>query len=368
VAPRSVRLDVPEAVDAVELLRIRLPLVEPFVASHGAEVERDLTLVHVRGADGVEGWGECDALAAATYTREDSEHAWAFLAEHAVADVLAGASVDVAASPMAWTALEVAFLDLTLRREGMSLAAHVGATHEAVPCGVVIGRRPTIDALLAAVAGHVAEGVALVKLKIGAGWDVEPLRAVRQAYPTLALCADANGAYDAAALGVLDEIDALHLTYLEQPFPPSLAADLDHLIVRLSTPIALDESITTSDDIARFSAAGLVVNVKPARLGGVAEARRAIARCADGGIGAFVGGMLEGGIGRAVGLALAGIDSLTHPTDLGPSSRYFDDDITEPFELSGDGLLAVPQSPGIGVVPRADRLDALVVDRVTIRR
>jgi O-succinylbenzoate synthase len=76
--------------------------------------------------------------------------------------------------------------------------------------------------------------------------------------------------------------------------------------------------------------------------------------------------MLETGIGRATNLALAAMANFTLPSDIGASSRYFAEDLTEPFELASDGTMAVPDGPGIGVEPLPRRLEActLRVDRL----
>jgi O-succinylbenzoate synthase len=367
---RIVRPDLPDGLDAVELVRVRLPLVEPFVASHGVEHERDLVLVRAIGTDGIEGWGECDALSAATYTAEDSESAWRVLRTELVANVLAGVRDASPDHPMARAAIEGALLDLQLRRSGTALAAHVGASRGAVDGTAVIGRQPSIDRLLEVVAERRDERATLVKHKIAPGWGLEPQRAVRSTFPDLRVAADANGAYTTDDVDLVHAIDELGLDYLEEPYALGLYGNLVGIILRRNTPIALDESITAARDLDHWASPvdfRGIVNVKAARVGGVAEAVQVIHRCAELGFGAFIGGMLEAGVGRAVGLALAGIDTLTHPTDLGPSSRYFADDITEPFELSADGSLPVPQGPGIGVVPRAERIDALAVDRVVVR-
>jgi len=109
------------------------------------------------------------------------------------------------------------------------------------------------------------------------------------------------------------------------------------------------------------------VNIKQGRVGGVPEARRIhdVARAAE--VPVWCGGMLETGIGRAVNLALAALEGFTLPGDTSASSRYFIDDITEPFVMELDGTMAVPNGPGIGVTPRLDRLEActLRVESVT---
>jgi O-succinylbenzoate synthase len=77
--------------------------------------------------------------------------------------------------------------------------------------------------------------------------------------------------------------------------------------------------------------------------------------------------MLETGIGRAQNLALAAMPGFTLPGDTSASSRYFLDDLTEPFEMAPDGTMAVPAGPGIGVAPRPDRLEACTVRVETLR-
>ena len=46
----------------------------------------------------------------------------------------------------------------------------------------------------------------------------------------------------------------------------------------------------------------------------------------------------------------------------------FSDDITEPFVVDPDGTMAVPAGPGIGVVPRPDRLEACTIRTETLKR
>ena len=56
-------------VEGVELRRVGLPLVRPFVTSAGAQLTRDALVVRILAGDG-EGWGECVAMAAPGYTSE----------------------------------------------------------------------------------------------------------------------------------------------------------------------------------------------------------------------------------------------------------------------------------------------------------
>jgi O-succinylbenzoate synthase len=73
------------------------------------------------------------------------------------------------------------------------------------------------------------------------------------------------------------------------------------------------------------------------------------------GVDAWLGGMLETGVGRAGLLALGTLPGFTLPGDLSATGRWYVDDLTAPVDLL-DGALPVPSGPGLGVVPDAGAL------------
>jgi O-succinylbenzoate synthase len=93
----------------------------------------------------------------------------------------------------------------------------------------------------------------------------------------------------------------------------------------------------------------------------VLEAKRIHDLCLERRTPVWCGGMLETGVGRALNLSLAALPGFTLPGDTSASARYFDEDLTAPFELAPDGTMAVPTGPGIGVEPRPDRLRACLI-------
>ena len=364
------------AVVEVDLRRVRLPLVTAHHASHGSVEIRETIVVRVAIEQGSVGWGECVALAHPSYTSEYLDGCWAMLTGRLAPAQLQGGIDGVIGHQMAIAAIETAVLDAWLRASGEAMSQHLvsaGTAAESVPSVAVVGIASSIDELLAQVAVRVGAGHRWVKLKIRPGWDAEPLRAVRAAWPSLHLAADANGSYrqaDAAIAVLRDEarVGDLGLEYLEQPLPADDLVGTAQLRARLGVPIALDESICSLGDLSAAVALGAidVLNLKPARVGGM-QAAAELADLARNVIpnarAVFCGGMLETGIGRAAALAVAALPSCTLPTDLGPSSSYFARDLTPPFELDGEGRLTVPTSPGIGVDP-----DLALLDEVTIER
>ncbi|MEZ5140917.1 MAG: enolase C-terminal domain-like protein [Acidimicrobiales bacterium] len=359
----------------VDLWWVRVPLRTPFVASHGTETDREVVLVRVTAGDGATGWGECDTLAAPTYTAEHTAGAFAVLRDLLVPAVLAAELPAVAAlaatHPMATAAVEVALVDVRLRRAGRSLAEVLGADADVVPAAVVVGRSASVDDLVRRVAEAVEGGAPLVTCKVAPDWFAEPLRALRSTFPGIELAADANGAFgvdDArAVLAVADEVG---LAYLEQPIAPADDGALVAWASAGATPIALDESVVTPDDARRVLAAGAaVVNLKPARVGGLRRAWEVLEAIGEAGAGVFVGGLLELGVGRATGLALAAAVASRPgalPTDLGPSARYVVEDLTPPIVAAGPGRVRVPAGPGLGVVPVRARVDHATVAHAAV--
>jgi O-succinylbenzoate synthase len=269
---------------------------------------------------------------------------------------------------MAKAALVDAVLDAELRGRGESLAAWLGAERDRVTCGVSVGIAPTTEALLEQVDGYLEEGYRRIKLKIEPGTDVERVRAVRAAHPGILLSVDANAAYTLEDAGVFRALEPEELLMIEQPLHHEDLVRHAQLQAVLRTDLCLDESIRSAADAEAALDLGAcrIVNVKQGRVGGLLEAKRVHDVCLVRDIPVWCGGMLETGIGRAVNVALAALPGFTLPGDTSASSRYFHEDLTEPFELSPDGTMAVPTGPGIGVVPVPERLEAFALGREVV--
>jgi O-succinylbenzoate synthase len=354
-------------ITGVELRRIAMPLVSPFRTSFGTETARDVLLVRVVTPD-AEGWGECVAMSDPLYSPEYADGAADVMRRFLVPALAAEPSLDAYAvgrvlAPfkghrMAKAALETAVLDAELRASGRSFGAFLGASRDRVPCGVSVGIMDSIPQLLDTVAGYLDDGYIRIKLKIEPGWDVAPVRAVRERFgDEIPLQVDANAAYTLADASHLAALDDFGLLLIEQPLADDDLVQHAALAGRVKTPICLDESIESARDAAAAISLGAcsIVNIKPGRVGGYLEARRIHDLCAAHGVPVWCGGMLETGLGRAANVALAALPGFTLPGDTSASGRYFRTDITEPFVLS-DGHLGVPAGPGLGVEPLPDIL------------
>jgi O-succinylbenzoate synthase len=354
--------------EAVELVRIQLPLLRPFTTSFGTTTVKDAILVRAVG-DGAEGWGECVAMEIPLYSGEWNDGAWIVLRDFLAPAALSGAHPRIRGHPMASAALESALLDLRLRREGISLARHLGSTKDRVPCGVSLGLEENLDQLVDQAARFVEAGYRRVKLKIEPGRDIEVVRAVREAFPHVPLTVDANAAYTLDDWKVFESLDGFGLGYVEQPLREDDLVGHARLQERIAMPVCLDETIS-SVEVARGAVeigACRIINVKIGRVGGLAESKRIHDWAQRAEVPLWCGGMLETGIGRAANVALASLPGFTLPGDTSASERYFERDLTRPFVVEADGTMEVATGPGIGVEPLPEVLEAAAVDRQLIR-
>ena len=364
--------------EAVELRRIRISLVAPFETSFGTQSKRDILLVKAVTDDG-EGWGECVAGEEPDYSSEYVEAAQHVLINHLLPPLLdrpglAAAEVEVAlrrihGHRMAKASIEMAVLDAELRARRESFGHHFGAVRTAVDSGVSVGIHRSIPELLDTVGEYVEQGYRRIKLKIKPGWDVEPVKAVRERFGDVPLQVDANTAYSLGDATHLAELDAFNLLLIEQPLPEEQVLAHAELARIVRTPICLDESIVSEQAAADAIQLGAcrIINIKPGRVGGYLEAKRIHDLCASRGIPVWMGGMLETGLGRAGNVAMAAMPNFTLPGDTSASDRYYHRDITEPFVLV-DGRLKVPEGPGLGVNVDLAYLEEITTSVQLVRR
>ncbi|MBI3159475.1 MAG: o-succinylbenzoate synthase [Chloroflexi bacterium] len=360
-------------VEAITLRHLRMRLKSPFETSFGRIHGRECILLELR-ADGLTGYGECVADRDPWYSYETVGTAWHILKDHLIPPLLgqplpspedfqAGAA-GVRGHNMAKAGLEMALWDLSGKAAGKPLAARLGGVRATVPVGVSIGLQESAAALVKIVASYVESGYRRVKLKIKPGQDVGLARAVRSAFPDLALQVDANSAYTLESAEALLPLDDLGLLLIEQPLAEDDLWDHRQLQSRLRTPICLDESITSPRHArqALEMEAARIINIKAGRVGGLSAARAIHDLCRATGAPVWCGGMLETGVGRASNLALAALPGFTLPGDISASDRYYEEDITvERFILNPDSTIGVPAAPGLGVT-----LDPAALARATL--
>ncbi|MGA2784953.1 MAG: o-succinylbenzoate synthase [Candidatus Bathyarchaeia archaeon] len=359
----------------MELRTIKIPLVSAFESSIGTEEFKE-ALIAIVHKDGVTGYGECVAGHGPWYSEETitsanyviSQFLAPLLFKMDIADPqqFLDLSRNVRGNNMAVACVEMALWDLLGKLKGQSISRLIGGEKKEVQVGVAVGVQPSVRVLVDKIASLLADGYRRIKIKVKPGYDIQPLRAIRERFPNILLQVDANAAYSLDDLQLLKQLDEFNLLLIEQPLAHDDLFNHSKLQKQLSTPICLDESIRSVENARQAIEldACRIINIKPGRVRGLECSRQIHDLCLRRKIPVWCGGMLETGIGRAFNVALASLPGFTLPGDTSSSRNYFKEDIITPeFELTSNGTLEVPLGPGIGV-----QVNQKLVDSYTIAK
>jgi o-succinylbenzoate synthase len=359
-------------IESAELRIIKLMLLRPFQTSFGTETERTIPLLTLYG-EGIEGYAEGVMETIPLYREEFIAGAIPLIKDILLPRVMGihlanpqELSTRLAmfrGNRMAKAIIEMAFWDMWAKSLEQPLSQLLGGQRAAISVGVSLGIQKSLEATREQVQIHLDQGYQRIKLKIKPGWDTRVIRYIREQFPTAVLTVDANSAYSLADIHILRELDQFKLDYIEQPLAYDDIIDHARLQNQITTAICLDESILSAEDPRKALelSAGRVINIKVGRVGGHQEARRVHDIAQSFGAPVWCGGMLEGGVGRAHNIHLATLPNFSKPGDTSSSSRYWKQDIiNEPLEAK-DGLMPVPQGPGIGVT-----LNRAFIEKLTI--
>ena len=362
----------------VTLYTMKMRMKTPFITSFGTVQDKTVIVIKATDETGVIGWGEGVAFDAPSYTEETAKTTLHMLQDFLIPIVLHREIAhpdevnrlfqSIRRNMMAKSAIEGGIWDIYAQLTNQTLAAAIGGTRDKIEIGISIGLQPTNEQLFQVIEKRLNEGYKRIKIKIKPGKDVGLVRAIRERFGNIPLMADANSAYTIEDLPLLKELDKYGLMMIEQP----LAYDdlVEHAILqkKLTTPICLDESITSLADVKRAVMLGSckVVNLKIARVGGITEAKNIHDYCVEQGIAVWCGGMLEAGIGRAHAVAISSLSGFTMPGDTAGSSHYWYEDIIEPEIIVENGFIEVSNKTGLGYTVRQSFIEQMADQKIVL--
>jgi o-succinylbenzoate synthase len=378
-ADRFLPKEPPLKIEAITLREIHMPLVHFFETSFGRTTERRILLLTIQ-TDGPEGWGECVAGEDPFYSEESIDTAW-YATERYLAPALLGKKIERAGDAvalfskvrghrMAKGAAENALWDAEAEARSLPLWQLLGGTQKEVPCGVSIGIQNSHEQLLEKIETELNAGYRRIKVKCKPGWDLEVFEKIRGRWPQIVLSCDANSAYTLDQIEHLKKFDAFNLLMIEQPLWHDDFYFHARLQKQLKSSICLDEAIHGWRDAQAALELGAckIINIKVGRVGGFSEAVAVHNVAHRGGIPVWCGGMLETGIGRSHNIALSTLANFTLPGDVSASKRYWKEDIIEPaVEVSSQGFIKVPETPGRGFRVKTDLIEKLTVRKQMLK-
>jgi L-Ala-D/L-Glu epimerase len=351
----------------LETVPYALPFREPYVTARGTLERRELLLLRIRTDEGIEGLGEAvpltlrggeslarvDRALRRTFRRLRRLDPMGLVGEDPLAEAI-DAYVHVAAGRRlpapAGAALEMAIFDLTAKLSSQPLWRLLRGDRAApVRCNATLAAGEP-KAVAAAATRWAERGFGTFKLKLGAGRDVEQVRAVREAAgPGARIRVDANGAFGVEeAIDLLRELEPLGIELAEQPVRS--LGEMARVAAAGPIPIAADESVAGRKDAERAVAAGACryATVKLSKVGGIGACDAVAATLPT-----YLSSALDGPVGIAAA-AHAAQAIYRHATDPGlahglATQELFAESVAATgCVLRGDHL-CLPEGTGLGV-------------------
>lgn len=151
--------------------------------------------------------------------------------------------------------------------------------------------------------------------------------------------------------------------WFEEALVPDALDDFRELRRASPVPIAGGEVLTRRQSFMPFLTKGAFDIVQPdvTKVGGLSEQRRIAHMAQDFGI-RYVGHGWNTALGLAADLHLSAALPNVDLVEFIGGSAYVDGILAEPFELDEDGMLNVPQGPGLGITLDADKLSRYTPD------
>ena len=316
----------------VHLYHVCMPLLEPWVTAYGSQNSIESLFVNLKFDSG-DGWGECAPAPLPLYNSEYTKGA--FAAAHDVfanqivgkdissADQLQSLFQEFKGHEFTRSAFDAAWWDAEARACGKPLWSLIGGVNQTISVGADIPVLSSTSALIDRISEAIDQGFPRVKLKFNRNCTVGMIERVRSNFPDLVMHIDCNSGFTLDDIEMFRALDQLELKMIEQP----LAYDdlVNHAVLQkqITTPICLDESITSLGRAAKAIRikACRWINIKTSRVGGLTNAlaihEPVKSRCSS-----FSCGMLESAVGQGSSLALATKDNVAYPVTYFPASSF----------------------------------------------
>lgn len=276
------------------------PISGAFTISRGAKTEAAVIVVEI--SDGSRrGRGEC--VPYARYGESLESVGWEI--EQAVPAIAAGTDraglQHALEAGAARNAIDCALWDLAAKETGNTVTTLARLQR---PAPVTTAYTLSLDTPEKMAAAAKQSSRPVLKLKLGAGGDIERLRAIREAAPEAVLIADANEGWTRANLEEnLRACEAAKVALVEQPLP----ASEDEMLrdVSRSVPVCADESFHDRTSFSAIEGKYDAINIKLDKTGGLTEALLVADEAEARGLTIMIGCMVSTSLAMAPALLLA---------------------------------------------------------------
>jgi L-Ala-D/L-Glu epimerase len=357
----------------IEVYRLRIKLKKPFVISLGAKTHADNVVVKVITDHGPDGWGECSPSPVINGETPETCFAVArYLADHLIGKdpretAYCSSLMDslIYGNTSIKSAFDIAFHDIASRDAGLPLYEYLGGKITRNLYTDYTVSLNDVETMVADALEIRDNGFPFIKVKLGDNRknDVIRTRAIREAVgDKLPLRLDANQGWDSeTAIGVLKDLAGMNIQFCEEPVPRWSFMELPAIIQESPVPVMADESCLDHHDAARLLKleACDYINIKLGKSSGLHKALKIIDLASGNGTGMMVGGFVETRLAFTASAHLAMSNQNILFCDFDSPMMMVDDPVSGGIEYGKDGLVRMPEGPGLGAWIEESMLESL---------
>jgi len=355
----------------IKIYRFDIPLKDVFQIATMSLSQANNVLVQILTSDGIEGWGE----AASFHALVGETQLINFAAARELKQILIGKNpLGIASLVQAMdhylphnttikSAFDMALHDIAAKCAGLPLYLYLGGKKRPMETDLTIGICDPQEAGERALAVQ-AQGFRMIKVKLGLDFEADytRLKNIRQAVgEDTVLRIDANQGWDRMdAKKNLDAFQEFNIEFCEQPCRAHDLPGMKFVSQHTDIPIMADESLFSPCHALDLIQQDIVpyFNIKLSKSGGIYNAVKTSHLAEAGAIPCMVGCMSESKLGITAAAHFGLCNSILRFFDLDSFFEHSEDHIMGGVKVK-DGMIEVPDEPGIGAHPDPGYLKTL---------
>jgi len=357
----------------IELYKLSIPLIEPFITSLGKDEYAHNVVVKITTAEDLVGFGECSPYMPINGESQDT----CFIVGQYFAKALKGkdaldipgniALMDsiIYGNTAIKSAFDIAFYDIASQAAGLPLYKYLGGdkTKTIITDYTVSIGEP--EKMAADALKILQQGFPAIKVKLGKDGkkDVERIRAIRAAVGNdIPLRIDANQGWKVKeAIETLNALAEFDIQHCEEPIARWKYLKLPKVKKNSPIPIMADESCGDEHDAARLIDINACdyFNIKLCKSGGIYKALKIVKLAEAANIHLQVGAMIESRLAMTAFAHFALCSPMIEHYDFDTAMMFSEDPVSGGIVYKNGGVIEVPESAGLGATIDEARLRVL---------
>ena len=350
------------SIQQVELYKLSIPLIEPFITSLGRDDTAENVLVKIITSEGITGFGECSPYMPINGESQDT----CFIVGQYFAKTLKGKDplqiedciglMDkiIYGNSSIKSAFDMALYDIASQHAGLPLYKFIGGENNKTiitDYTVSIGEPKKMAADAVKIK---AQGYQVIKIKLGKNGktDIERIKAIRQAVGNkIPLRIDANQGWEVEeAIETLKALAVYDIQHCEEPIARWNFMRLPEIKKASPIPIMADECCADEHDAKRLIQIGACdyFNIKLGKSGGIFKGLKMVRMAEQANIHLQVGAMLESRLAMTAFAHFALCSPAIVHYDFDTALMFSEDPVSGGIIYEKNGVVKVPETSGLG--------------------